>query len=119
MKHRMIPLLVVLCLLLGYCQKETPEDEERDWLADLIAKFQSEPVRNPPRSIWRYDYRGQVVYFVPEICCDQYSTLYDAQGSVICHPSGGYGGGGDGLCPDFFQERMNEVLIWKDSRSFP
>jgi len=118
MKHSLIPLLVVLSLLLGACQKETPAGEDLEWLTNLIARFQSEPVRNPPRSVWRYDYRGQCVYFVPEICCDQYSMLYDAKGSVICRPSGGYGGGGDGRCPDFFQERTNETLIWKDSRSF-
>ncbi len=118
MKYSMIFFLLVLSLALVNCKHATPMDENTDWLAGLIIQFQNEPVRNPPRSIWQYDYKDQVVYYVPEVCCDQLSTLYDAEGNVICAPSGGYGGNGDGCCPDFFQERKNETLIWKDSRSF-
>jgi hypothetical protein len=83
----------------------------------LIKQFGSDPVGNPPQSIWSYDYNGQVVYFVPAQCCDQYSMLYDASGSVICAPDGGFTGKGDGKCPDFFTERSNEQLIWQDSRT--
>jgi len=118
MKCPVFFLLLVLSLSLVHCKRATPVDDNSDWLADLITKFQNEPVSNPPRSIWRYDYKGQIVYYVPDKCCDQLSTLYDVDGNVICHPSGGYGGDGDGRCPDFFQERTNEMLIWKDSRSF-
>ena len=31
-------------------------------------------------------------------------------------PDGGFGGGGDGRITDFFTERKNEKLIWKNSR---
>ncbi len=118
MKYPAVFFLVVLSVLFVNCKHATPIDEIPAWLADLIAKFQNEPVSNPPRSIWRYDYKGRTVYYVPEICCDQLSTLYDAYGSVMCHPSGGYAGAGDGRCPDFFQERTDEMLIWRDSRTF-
>jgi len=118
MKYPVIFILIVLSLALVHCKHETPADDNSDWLANLITRFQNEPVGNPPRSIWRYDYKGQTVYYVPDRCCDQLSTLYDVNGLVICHPSGGYGGTGDGRCPDFFQLRTDEVLVWQDPRKF-
>jgi len=118
MKHPLIFVLLALSLLLVNCNPAASVDEDSDWLANLIVQFQKWPVSNPPRSIWRYEFKGQIVYYVPEVCCDQLSILYDVNGNVICHPSGGYSGGGDGRCPDFFQERTDEMLIWKDSRSF-
>jgi len=44
------------------------------------------------------------------------STLHDMNGRVICAPDGGFAGGGDGKCSDFFELRMDEVLIWSDTR---
>ena len=91
--------------------------ENPAWVDELIRKFQSEPAGNPPQSIWRYDYNGQTVYYVPSQCCDQFSALYDAGGREICAPDGGLTGRGDGRCPDFFTKRTNEKLVWQDSRS--
>jgi len=87
------------------------------WISEMIETFKSQPVGNPPQSIWQYEYHGQIVYYVPPQCCDQFSVLYDASGNAICAPDGGFSGTGDGHCPDFCQERTNEVLIWRDSRS--
>lgn len=89
------------------------------WLIELISEFQSEPVTNPPRSVWQYEYKDQIVYYVPPICCDQYGILYDTQGNVICAPDGGISGGGDGRCPDFVVEAKNGKLIWQDQRNSP
>lgn len=86
------------------------------WVVALIAQFQSAPVGNPPQSIYRYTYKGQTVYYVPPQCCDQYSTLYDAGGQVLCAPDGGIDGRGDGKCPGFLQERTDGALVWRDSR---
>lgn len=90
--------------------------EASEWLYALVRGFQSEPVANPPRSILRYSYLGRIVYYVPAPCCDQMSTLHDMNGRVICAPDGGFAGGGDGKCSDFFELRMDEVLIWSDTR---
>jgi len=87
------------------------------WVDKLIKQFEKDPVGNPPLSIWQYEYNGQVVYFVPAHCCDIASIVYDAQGNVLCNPDGGITGKGDGRCPDFFDQRSNEQLIWKDSRT--
>jgi hypothetical protein len=88
-----------------------------EWVRNLIARFESEPVGSPPQSIWEYSYHGATVYYVPPQCCDQFSTLYDENGAVMCAPDGGIAGGGDGQCPDFRNTRSNERLIWIDGRS--
>ena len=94
----------------------TAPDTSPSWLTALIARLESEPVANPPATIGRYDYKGQVVFFLPQRCCDQMSVLYGLDGSVICHPDGGITGKGDGRCSDFFAQRRDERLVWRDSR---
>jgi hypothetical protein len=73
-------------------------------------------VRNPPGSIWRYEYNGKTVYYIPAYCCDMQSELFDGNCNKICSPDGGFTGKGDGKCSDFFTNRKNEKLIWKDER---
>jgi hypothetical protein len=34
----------------------------------------------------------------------------------MCHPDGAFNGKGDGMCADFFAERRNERVIWRDSK---
>jgi hypothetical protein len=115
MKKTLILLFVVSIIL--SCKHSTSTEENPEWIHNLIAKYESEPVGNPPQSIWQYEYQGQTVYYVPPQCCDQYGTLYDVNGDIICAPDGGLTGRGDGRCPDFFQERKKEKLIWKDTRN--
>ena len=90
---------IILLIFVGACSQSTQYDNP-DWVDQLIVKFQNELAGNPPQSIWRHEYKGQTVYYVPAQCCDQFSTLYDADGNIICAPDGGYTGRGDGLCPD-------------------
>ena len=114
MKLRCLALIAFVAVASG-CAPARPSGNPA-WVDQLIHKFQSQPVGNPPESIWRYTYRGQVVYYVPAQCCDQYSTLYDAMGNVLCAPDGGLTGQGDGQCPDFAAQRSGETLIWQDTR---
>lgn len=104
-------------LLACACSHSAPQSTNPAWVDQLIAEFQSEPVGNPPQSIYKYDYKGQTVYYIPPQCCDQYSRLYDANGSIICAPDGGLTGRGDGKCSDFFIESTNRTSIWRDNRS--
>jgi len=108
--------LIAFCILLVACSQPTQSGNPA-WVDQLIEKFKTEPVGNPPQSIWRYEYNGQVVYYVPAQCCDMFSTLYDADGNVICAPNGGITGAGDGRCKDFAAQRTGEQLIWEDSRT--
>jgi hypothetical protein len=110
-------LVTILAWLSGCGVAPSPQNGNPDWIDRLIVRFQTEPVGNPPRSIYRYEYKGQIVYYVPAQCCDQFSTLYDSQGHVLCAPDGGITGKGDDTCPDFGTERKNEQLIWLDPRS--
>ena len=118
----LIPLFLLLSACAGSVKQSTPisglsPGEYPEWIISLVATFEKDPVGNPPQSIYQYLYNGEIVYYVPPQCCDQFSTLYDANGKVICAPDGGFTGRGDGKCSDFFQERKNEKLIWKDSRT--
>ena len=117
MKYIILVSSILLSLIVFNCKQSTSTDENPDWIKSLIEKYQNDTVNYQPQSIWRYEYKGQIVYYVPPICCDQSSILYDANGNVICSPDGGFSGNGDGRCPDFFQERKNEKLIWKNPRT--
>ena len=125
--HRMISIYVVaiFCILAAGCSSviqtgnptsASTQIENPQWVNALIEQFKAEPVGNPPQSIWRYNYQGQVVYYVPAQCCDMFSTLYDADGNVICAPNGGIDGKGDGRCEDFLAQRTQEQLVWQDPR---
>lgn len=115
MKTRFLITLIAV-ILLSACSQASQTDNPA-WVDQLIQQFEKQPVGNPPQSIWRYEYNGQVVYYIPSQCCDQFSTLLDAQGNVLCAPDGGFIGGGDGKCPDFLAQRSNEQLIWQDDRT--
>lgn len=109
--------LISLTLLLNGCGDPSILEENPNWVYETVSKFKAEPVGNPPQSIWRYEYKGQAVYYIPAQCCDQFSALFDKNGKAICAPDGGFSGRGDGRCPDFFAERKNEKLVWKDTRT--
>jgi hypothetical protein len=83
----------------------------------LIESHESAPPANPPASIWRYRYKDRVVFYVPPSCCDLPSELYDIEGNLICGPDGGLTGKGDGKCPDFFEQRQEELRVWGDPRA--
>ncbi len=114
-KHLVIVLALTLasCGAAGNLPAGTPVP---DAVTSLIHNLEGQQVRNPPAIVARYDYAGQVVYYVPPHCCDFFGDLYDGAGLVICHPDGGLTGTGDGRCPDFFAQRQNETIIWRDSR---
>jgi hypothetical protein len=83
-------------------------------VANLIHELQSQPPANPPAYVASYRYRDQVVYYIPPRCCDIFSDLYDASGTLMCHPDGGLAGHGDGRCADFLSQRTSETILWRD-----
>ncbi len=83
----------------------------------LIEKFKSEPMTNPPRKITRYTYNDKTVYYVPAVCCDNYSDLYNDSCRMMGHPDGGFTGRGDGKLPDFNTNKKDEKLLWSDPRA--
>ena len=82
----------------------------------LIESFKAEDVQNPPRKVYSYLYKGKTVYYVPAICCDFFSDVYDSSCNLLGHPDGGFTGKGDGTMTDFEKEKSNEKLVWADPR---
>lgn len=108
--------LPVFLLLGAACNNEDIPPEVPSCIMDKIEEIEGQSVWNPPAKIYRYQYDGATVYFVPSRCCDIMSTLYDENCNIICSPDGGIIGNGDGQCPDFFANRTEERLVWSDDR---
>ena len=53
-------------------------------------------VTNMPIS--RVQYLGKEAFLVTSPCCDQFNYLYDQAAKVLCAPTGGFAGQGDGRC---------------------
>ena len=120
-------ILILLILggglyLLNIYEKKTlylsGEENNINWLEDLIEQEKTNPVANPPSSITKCNYNDEVVYYLPARCCGVYGFLYNSDGKIICSPDGGFIGSGDGRCVDFFSDRTDCEVIWADSRSF-
>jgi hypothetical protein len=86
-----------------------------EWLRAKIAAYESHPPTRPPRAVLRTRYLGKAAYYVPPVCCDIPSELYDDAGSLLCYPSGGFAGG-DGRCPTFSIAASPPAVVWRDSR---
>ena len=110
-------LSVITIMTVTSCEKLNVPDGTPRCIQKKIREIKSDPVTNPASSIWKYDYHGQTVYYIPPRCCDIESQLYDDNCNQICSPDGGISGGGDGKCADFFDDRTNEQLIWQDDRN--
>jgi hypothetical protein len=116
MRHR--ALFFLFLFLLATSMNARAQADIPTFVADLIAQYKSVPAGNSPGSIWRYKYKGRVVYYVPPLyCCDIMSRLYDSDGNVMCRPEGGIAGSGDGLCVEFLRARSDGELLWSDGTS--
>jgi hypothetical protein len=116
--HRRLVLLTFLMSVACASNPVAPDSTNSmpAWLTALVRQSEAQPVANPPAFIARYEYKGQSVYFLPQRCCDIMSVVYNSEDAIICHPDGGLTGRGDGMCADFFVERRNERILWRDSK---
>ncbi len=117
MKNACQLLLLGSLLSTGCGHAPLAPDRAPPWVTSLISQLEAQPVANPPAFIAQYEFQGATVYYVPPHCCDVWSTLYRADGSVACHPDGGITGTGDGACPTFLNDRKNEQIVWRDPRA--
>ncbi len=60
-----------------------------------------------------YLYNGNTVYLLRADCCDMYDVVLNQSCQVICSPSGGISGAGDGQCNKFYTQATHVKLIWK------
>ncbi|MDO8458185.1 MAG: hypothetical protein Q7T07_14885 [Burkholderiaceae bacterium] len=117
--------LMVLSLSLSACAQKAESDTAAakpqlntsiPWLQAKIWEFQSQPVANPPRTVSSTVYEGKTVYYISAACCDIPSQLFDEDGKLICYPSGGIAGGGDGRCKSFILDNPPRTPVWQDTR---
>jgi hypothetical protein len=113
MTYRLPIILLGLTIASGTCaQSEVPP-----FVAKLITQYKSASPSSSPGAVWKYRYKGAVVFYVPRLaCCDIMSNLYDINGNLICHPDGGFAGSGDGRCSSFLAERKDGQQLWSDIR---
>jgi hypothetical protein len=65
-----------------------------------------------PQQVEEYQYNNQKVYLVTMPCCDFFNPVYDSTGKLICSPTGGFTGRGDGKCADFGEKGKRVKLVW-------
>ena len=112
---RFIFLPLFLCYLLTACEKLDLSVAVPDCIENKIQNIQNQPVENPPKEVWLWEYNGVSYYYFTAACCDQFSELYDADCNLVCAPDGGFTGMGDGNCvPGILN--ATKTLIWKDPR---
>jgi hypothetical protein len=112
-------ILLGIAALLAACDASVTApaaDEHPAWLQAMVAELKRRPPGQPPGAVYRYRYRGRVVYHLPPQCCDAPGALYDAAGRYLCAPDGGFLGIGDGRCLDFRTNRTDGRLVWQDPR---
>lgn len=112
---RLLTLLLLTSLLSAFqCGDEN--DACPDFVDKKIAELKRRPKQNPAAVITAYTFQGATVYGVSSDCCDQFNYIYDACGNVLCAPSGGITGRGDGQCPDFADQATDARVVWRDPR---
>lgn len=124
MKFILISLTLLSLLIISSCaghktsliEKVALNDSMPVCITRKIEAIKQEPVWNPPAQVDEYLYNGKQVFLFSSDCCDQYNMLYDTECNIICAPSGGITGGGDGKCANFFSTAKHMKQIWKDPR---
>lgn len=106
---------LLLILSLNACQKPDLAVDVPNCIENKIKSIQNNPVSNPPKEVWLWEYNGVKYYYFTAACCDQFSELYDADCNLLCAPDGGFTGAGDGNCVPGIQS-ATKTLIWKDPR---
>ena len=109
-------LVVITLFLLVACHREADEPTPNEAPACIRLLIEHNGRGNSGESylaIYRYKYQKRYVYFGDADCCDQYNLLLDSDCQVLCAPSGGFSGKGDGKCSDFFKEATEKTELWR------
>jgi hypothetical protein len=63
-----------------------------------IQRLAQDPLAITNMPILRVQYLGKDAFLVTSPCCDLFNYLYDQTAKVLCAPTGGIAGQGDGRC---------------------
>jgi hypothetical protein len=84
-----------------------------DWLRIRLADYDAQPGPAAPRTVYQVRYGDGVAYYVKAGCCDQLDPLVDARGVLVCYPSGGFTGRGDGKCLGALPPASEWREVWR------
>jgi hypothetical protein len=84
-----------------------------EWLRIRLADYDAQTGAGAPRAVHALAYGSGTAYLVTAGCCDQLDPLIDSSGTLICHPSGGYTGRGDGKCPGRLPPADQQREVWR------
>lgn len=115
MKSILFTIVIFLTIAAEKCKRQK-ENSIPDCIQQKIDQIKKEPEWNPPAEVHEYSYNSKRVFYFSSNCCDQYNAVFDENCNMICAPSGGLTGKGDGKCADFKEKATEVKLIWKDER---
>ncbi len=84
-----------------------------EWLRIRLADYDAQPGPAAPRAVFEVAYGDGMAYYVQAGCCDQLDPLIDARGVLVCYPSGGFTGRGDGKCPGALPPVVARREVWR------
>ena len=84
-------------------ENREPADSLPLCIRKLLDEKNKETPPNPPVKMEEYFYNDKPVYLITAQCCDFFNAVYDQNCTIICAPSGGITGKGDGKCEDFLK----------------
>lgn len=116
MKQTYLIIGFLVIILFSACL-QPPEEENNNWLEDLITAAENGTDTSRTQAIWSYEYNGQTVYYISEYFGWGYNHVYDSTGIALGAPDGGWRNGGDGNLTNFFETATNKTLVW--SYDFP
>ena len=84
-----------------------------EWLRIRLADYDAASGPAAPRAVWQVRHGDGVAYYVQAGCCDQLDPLVDARGVLLCYPTGGFTGRGDGKCPGALPPVAERREVWR------
>ncbi len=84
-----------------------------EWLRIRLADYDAQTDRGAPRAVYAVAYAGGTAYYVQSGCCDQLDPLIDANGVLLCHPTGGFTGRGDEKCAAKLPPADQRREVWR------
>jgi hypothetical protein len=83
------------------------------WLRIRLADYDAQSGSSAPRAVFQVAYGDGVAYYTQAGCCDQLDPLVDANGVLLCYPTGGYTGHGDGKCLGALPPPAQRREVWR------
>ena len=84
-----------------------------EWLRIRLADYDAQSGPAAPRAVFQVAYGDGVAYYTLAGCCDQLDPLVDANGVLVCYPTGGYTGRGDGKCLGALPPAAQRREVWR------